>query len=137
MDFGPALRARLLQDASVASAFGTRIYPETLPQAPTYPAATYQVAWSDTDYTHDGASGLAQARVQFDIYAKTYAAVIEYKNAVKAALSGWQGTAGSPSVSVRGVFWTNEMDLPVPELQRAGMAINRKTLEATIWFKEN
>lgn len=133
-----ALRAHLTADATVAAKISTRLYPMVLPQGVTYPAATYQMIYAERDYTHDGPSGLVEARVQFDLYAKTYKEVDAIRKAFIAALNGWHGVAGSPPVTIQGVFWINEGEAPpVPELERAGTSVYRKTLEAKVWFQEN
>jgi hypothetical protein len=136
MDVGSALRAKLLTETSVAEALGKRIYPVRFPQAPTYPAATYQVATTTTGYATDGPSGDCHVRIQFDVYAATYKAVLAVASTIRAALNGWSGTAGDPAVTIIGVFWHNEMDLPVPDLERAGPSLYRRTLEAIVWYEE-
>ena len=138
MDAPTALRQHLVDDAAVASVFGTRIYPVTFPQAPDFatgPAMTYQMVSNLTEYSHEGPANLNEARLQFDIYAMTYAALAGAADVVRRALSGWRGTIGDPpSVDFRGVFLVNEMDWPVPETLRAGPRLLRRTIDCNVFF---
>lgn len=130
MDIGAALRTMALADPSVTTAFGTRMYPLRLPQAVEYPAATYQLISSIPEYSLEGSSNLNEGRVQFDVYAETYDALIAASEALKAALDGERSDA------IGGVFWTNEVDWPVPETDRAATVLYRKTLECNPWFSQ-
>lgn len=114
-----------------------RMFPDELPQAPTYPAAVYTVVSGPRDYTLDGPSGLVPFRVQFDLYGATASAAQALRSALIADLSGYKGeTPTSPPVRVYGVFADNEGDSAVPELETAGPRVKRKRLDFIFWIKE-
>ena len=137
MDAASALRMHIVADAAVTALMGTRLYPVHLPQAPEFPAGTYQTVAGIAGYTNDGADGLTEGRVQIDLYAKDYDVLTACRKAVYDALNGWTGSAGSPPVTFQGVFWINDGTKSVPGLERAGPDLYRRTLEATIWFEED
>lgn len=94
-----ALRALVLADSAVSALIGTRLYPQKLPQDPTYPAATYQRIDGPRLYDHGGATGLAEGRFQFDVWATTYSSAKAVAAAVRAALSGYSGTTGGVEIA--------------------------------------
>lgn len=131
-----ALRSLLLANTRVATLVQSRVYPVHLPQAPVYPAITYQVITGASEYSHDGPSQLANLRVQFDLYAGSHVSVLQLRNAVMQALSGTSGVYGSPPVRIQGVFRTMEVDAYEQQLERSGPRVWRKTLDFNLWFTE-
>lgn len=131
-----ALRTLLLATPSVAALVQSRVHPVHLPQAPAYPAVTYQVITGASEYSHDGPSQLANLRVQFDLYAGTHEGVLQLRSAVMQALSGASGVYGSPPVRIQGVFRTMEVDAYEQQLERSGPVVWRKTLDFNLWFTE-
>jgi hypothetical protein len=140
-DLRPALRARLIGDATISTAVGgTRVHPTILPQGtngPTVPAIVYNVISEITDHHTQGASGLVMVRMQVDAYAATAAAADALARAIKDRIDGtagtWTyGTASPPdSVNVQGVF---------SETARSGYEPDHKLFVAgrdfRIWFEE-
>lgn len=110
-----ALFKRVTGDALVAAILGTRLYPE-LPQAVVYPAAAYQVISRRHSQHFGGSSNFRRARLQFDVYAETWAECIKLGDAIISALDGWRevvdlGTPEEPDlVEVQGVFCTIDRD---------------------------
>lgn len=85
---GATLYSLLSGNAGVAALVGTRIYPQVRPQADPLPALVYTVvddipAGSLAGWT----SGLSNARVQIDAYAKGYIAAETLADAVRTALA--------------------------------------------------
>lgn len=79
-----------------------RIYPIHLPQAPTYPAITYQIVSDERVFHHGGRSRLQLARVQFSIWGKDtdggsggYRSVQAVAQALHEALDGHDGAFGN------------------------------------------
>jgi hypothetical protein len=131
-----ALRAMLVQSAPVAALVSGRVYPVVLPQAPEYPAVTYQMVTNDSEYSHGGPSRLATPRFQLDLYAQTFKGVITLRNAVMFAMSGTRGLFGSPPVRIQGVFRVMELDAYEQLLAPAGPRVWRKTLDFNLFFEE-
>ena len=128
------LRGALLADAAVAALVGTRIYPVVLPQAPQYPAISFQTISGESHYALGGHSGLASPRIQVDCWAESFDAVMALRSAVIACLGGYRGTVAG--VTIQGMFKVAEVDAFEPELTQTGARIWRKTLDFNIWFEE-
>lgn len=89
-----AIAHLLKHTTAVAQIVGDRIYPEVLPQNPTYPAIVYHVIATDPDHTQDGPSGYTRKLVQFDYVARTAAEVEAISRAVRIAMDGLKGLIG-------------------------------------------
>jgi hypothetical protein len=76
MDLQAGIRSRLLADASVAGAVGTRVFWVTRPQATALPAIVLQVIDDRRPVHLQGMEGSRSSRVQLDTYAATYAAAV-------------------------------------------------------------
>lgn len=124
------LRTYLLGLAPIATLLGTRIYPARLPQGVTLPAVTYQRIAGINEVTHDGAENLSRARIQIDVWADTYGAMVAIAKAIRAALSGYRGAMGDNPVTVARVL--NEIDMPEPE-----PVLWRRVIDALIWHRED
>jgi len=133
----PALFSLVTGNAGVAALIGTRMYPETLPQAPTYPAIIYQVITGESHYAMQAPSQLARIRVQFDLYAERKADAVALEKAFMAALSGYRGTAGTPPVEIQGAFRVMETNAFESSLDKAGPKVRRKTIDFEIWHRES
>ncbi|HSH40542.1 MAG TPA: DUF3168 domain-containing protein [Arenicellales bacterium] len=131
-----AIRAALLAAPSVSALVGPRVWPIVLPDAPEYPAITYQIVTGGSEYSMQGTSRLANPRVQVDLYAETHMDLLQLKGAVMATLSGLRGIVGSPPVRIHGVFREMEQDFYEQQLERSGPTVWRKSLDFTVWFKE-
>lgn len=95
----------------VGSGDDARIYPLLLPQAPVFPAITYQVISGPRDYTQDGADRVVTWRVQANCYGNDYAEAKALRDAFDKDISGLYNRAfGSPPVVVQGCFIDNERD---------------------------
>ncbi len=81
------IRALLIADPTVTGLVGTRIYPEVLPQNPTYPAITYDTITEDED-SHDI---VRLDRIQYSCFATTSDGAKALRRAVKDCLKGYTG----------------------------------------------
>lgn len=104
-----AVHAHLAADLDVAAVVADRIHPMRMPQPPTLPAIVYQKIAGPRDYTHDGPSGLVDARVQFSCWDETYAGAKTLADKVRRAVSGFSGLMGG-GVNVDSAFIENEID---------------------------
>lgn len=108
MSIEAALFSLLTSNADVSGKIADRLYPKVLPQDPSYPAGVYHKVSGAREHSHDGASGLARPRFQFDLYATSYAAAIALATAVREAIDGFKGI--SAGVSIEGCFLEDEDD---------------------------
>lgn len=132
-----AIRAILMQDPTVGGLVGARIYPVTMPDAPTYPLLVLTKATGLGEYDLAGDAGIESARIQVDCHVDTGASdCITLKAAVRRKLSGFKGGAEGFPCQVDAMFCINDFDLTEPATERAGPRVRRRTLEFTCWHKE-
>jgi hypothetical protein len=97
------LRDHLVGNVSVAALLATRIYPLVIPQTATLPAASYQVI----DRIEVQARPekvtvrLMRMRIQFDIYASSYASVKAAEAAMIQAIYGFNHTVSNAVIQTR------------------------------------
>lgn len=111
---GEKVRAVLIADPGVSALVNARIFPSKLPQPVTYPAVRYFVP-SDVPVNSLGGftSGLRNARVQVDAYAKKYADAQALADAIVGALGSLTGASLSSLLMSRSDLYED-----VNELQR-------------------
>lgn len=81
----------LTSTPAIAALCGTRIYPLTYPNNPTYPLMTYQIIAATPDPTLD-TSGFQRWRIQFDCFDRNYrTGASALRTALIKALNGYQG----------------------------------------------
>lgn len=96
----------LTGNSAVAALVGRRVYPLTIPQDEDLPAVAYRRVDTPRIYSHDGYSGLARPRFQFDCVGTSYASASQVATAVRVAFAGWRA-------AFRGVAMAqNEVDVP-------------------------
>jgi hypothetical protein len=92
------VHARLVGHAGLSALMGSRWYPALLPQAPTYPAGTYQVI-SDPPYQVLGVEvAPRRPRVQLTVWSTLYSDVAAAIEQARAAFDGWSTTSGGTTV---------------------------------------
>lgn len=97
-----------------------RIFPVILPQSVKLASVVYTRVSGRSEYTMQGADGLARSRMQIDAWAPTAPAASDLANKVKDAISGYTGTMGS--VFVQGVFMDSERDVYDDKVQMFGVS---------------
>lgn len=128
-----AIADRLTTDATVASLVATRVFPEILPQDPTYPAIAYQRITTQRVRSMDGPSGLSRPRIQIDCYAAAYAQAKALADAVRLALDGKRFSYAG--LDVQAAFLEDERDQEASE----GRDIDderRVSLDFFVWHTE-
>lgn len=134
------VRQILVSNTEVRALVDTRIYPQSLPQAPNYPAVVYQLVTDVPDYHFGGSAFLGTPRVQFDLYAEDYRDLTRLKQAVVFALSGFRGEVevGSPAVKgrVQGAFKIFESEGLEASLTNTGQTLRRKTIDFNLVYEE-
>ncbi len=93
---------------SSAGIVGARIYPLVIPQDAALPAIAYQRLSGPREHSHDGASGMAWARMQLAITGESYASAKNTAEQIRAAMDGHKGLMGT--VSVGQCLLVNEID---------------------------
>ena len=98
----------LTTKAEVYNRVETRIYPMTIPQEVSRPAAAYQVISQTEIMDHDGLSKLKTARVQLTCQGNTFEAAKELARMIGSAVRGYKGLMGDVTVESGEVL--NEFD---------------------------
>src|SRR4051812_32535650 len=88
--------------AAANTSAGGRFYPQTLPQTPIFPAATYLKVSGPRDYTHSGLSALQRPRFQIDCWDTDYNAAHALASEVLVAISIYK--TAQTGVSVEATF---------------------------------
>jgi hypothetical protein len=127
--------ALLLAAAGVSSLAGTRVYPVSLPQGVTYPAATVYQASATPIYDDDGEAGLREERITVDCWGLTYAAAKTLARAVTETLSAYTGTPPGGSVPIAFASLEDERD----DREGGGNSATypfRTSLDFILWSKQ-
>lgn len=107
-----------------------RIYPQVLPQSPSFPAATYQqVGRQRQPMMGNQTNDLVRSSVNFDVYAKTSEEVETGSAALRAALQDFRGLMGA--TQVERLLLDNEIDLTDVE-----PGLFRNSMSFSIWHEE-
>ena len=123
------LRAFLLQQAGIATLVGARVYPDILPQAPTYPAITLLRIASTRTFVHAGASTLARVRFQIDCWGRTYSQAHDLGDTIRRSMNGYRGSF--QGTEVPGAFLRAEHDLYEPDGD-----VHRLSQDWEVWQQE-
>jgi hypothetical protein len=118
-----------------ATSAGTRIYPNRLPQTPTFPAVRYLQITDPPEHTHSGRSSLRHPRYQFDCFdldTEThdgYLGAVSLARELLALLDGYKGPLGA--LTCEAGFSENARDNYDPETRRHWVSV-----DVEIWHKE-
>ncbi|HRJ40833.1 MAG TPA: DUF3168 domain-containing protein [Caldilineaceae bacterium] len=132
MSIEAALWAELTGDAGVSALISTRLYPEHLPQSPTYPAATYRRISTLPVYCRANNGRFQQVRIQIDCYAETYASALALADAITAAMEGWTQASGP---RVDRAYVANRQDNFADLLGEDGeIGLYQESVDFFVWF---
>lgn len=121
------LRTYILADTVIAALVGTRMYPQVLPQNPTYPAITYTlIGGAGSVVTHDGPAGLENVSLQIDCWAQTQLTAAALAERVRTRINGYTGGA------FQGIFLARKRD----GYDNDAMAY-RRSADFSIWNEES
>jgi hypothetical protein len=115
-------------DPGINALIGTRLYPLTLPETPTFPAATYFQVSRPHEHTHDGME-LTWPKYQFDFYGSTYLECYAVRKAFQNAIGRWKTAYGQPA------FDEDVTDVAEPDLPPIGQRF-RERMDVTFWGLE-
>ena len=135
-DLEEGLVSYLSAYAGLTAIISTRTYHIIIPQELALPCLTFQRISTATTHTHQtsGAAGdLAQARVQFDGWALTYAVAKSIIDQVRAALNGKTGEIGTApnAYTIRASLVEDESPEYDPETE-----YYRCRSDYLIWYQE-
>jgi hypothetical protein len=126
-DLQAGLRTRLLANATVATAVGTRVTWVDRPQASALPAIVLQTI-SDPRPAHlKGHDGSRMTRVQMDVFAATYAAALSLARAAIAALKDPATVSGKVFGKT---FVDGQRDLSEDV---GGTLVHRQSVDLLVW----
>ena len=94
--------------ALIGSGDDARMYPNELPQNPTYPAIVYHLISTNDLMAHDGATDFMKKRLQFDCFGETYGSAKNLAKILRQQINGQSGALGG--ITVHGIFFKNEQD---------------------------
>lgn len=123
-----AIKAILEADGTV-SAITVRIYPNFIPQSPTFPLIVYQRISGFRDQTLSGPSGKAHPRFQIEAWASTYTATKSLANAIREALDGETFVSGT--VTIGSCLIQSERDAYEPDVK-----CHRTIMDFNLWHTE-
>ena len=126
----------LINDATFLGLVADLPQPMRLVQNPTYPSVTYQRIDAQRVKSTEGPSCLADARVQFDVWATTWNEARQIADAIRVKLDGFVGTATaqfSPTEAfkIQGIFIRSERDLYDGETE-----LYRISQDYDVWYTE-
>lgn len=125
------LRARLVDAAPIAAITGAAVSWHERPATLGFPAIVLTGVSAGRDYTHDGEDGLAEPRVQFDLFGLDAVELIALKAAVIAEMEQLRDVAG---VRFHPAFLDSEF-IPPPELLPDGRRALRVTQEWSFFWE--
>lgn len=132
-DIWKALPYYLENNAGLSALVSSRIRPVRLKQGEALPAITYQDISSRYTQAHNEPACLPFPRFQFTIFAGTVSSAVAVANALKSALSGYQGNMGTGSyvTEVEACLLKNEFSNDDPEI-----GIYQRFQDYVIQYKE-
>lgn len=107
-----SLHSYLSSKTSITNLVGSNIWRGRLPQSYSWssPAITFRRISEPHDHNLDGASGIAQARVQIDCWARSAATADNVAEQVRLVLQGYSGTLGT--ITATSVVLDNVVSIP-------------------------
>ena len=138
MSIETALVYLLSNDADISAKVGNRIFPVYVPEGQSLPAITFQEISGVRDSHMTGASGLANARFQINIWTKKYDDARELADLVRIALAPETDTypATIGGTSIQAIMLLNENDVPSVHGENEELSGHGKMLDFSVWFKE-
>lgn len=111
---GGSLYAYLQTRPGLTALVGNRVYPRRRPSGAVFPLITYTRIDTRRGQSHTGPDGLAEPRIQFDIWAADPDTADAVAEQLRLALNGYRGQMGD--VEVGSAFVVGEHDDDEPEL---------------------
>ncbi len=130
-----ALVTRLESQAGLTALVGTRMFPERLPQEPTYPAIAVSRITSERPHALEGSSGLVGAMFQFDVFGKTYAAAKAVVEQLRLALDSFSGTVDG--IVIQEVSFESDADVNEHRDTEPTSPLRHIAADFEVWYNES
>ena len=135
-----AMRTYLLTKSALTDLVSTRIYPDALPQNPTYPnIALRKISGSHGQHLL-GSDGGGNVRIQADCYGATSLAAEEVKEQVRIAMQNHGSNKGAHtamgSVNVSGVIVDDSIDTYRPPTDKSDQGNYVRSIDSLIAHAE-
>lgn len=112
MTIRQAIYEHITEDADVSALIGTRCYPGVAPESAALPYVVYQTISTARPRHLGGTSGIAERRIQLDVYAATLTSAESVSEELRELFSAFRGAMGSSAqVNIRSCFVDDEDDL--------------------------
>ncbi len=124
-----AIRDTLVADSDVTALVGSRVHFAQAPQDVASPYIVLTKISGVRDHAHDGATGLAHARIQLSAFATTYYEAKQIVQAAQDVLQAYSGLMGT--VQVDSCLYENETDMFETDTR-----LYHVTSDYVIWHEE-
>lgn len=133
-----ALKADGTINALGTPALNGRIFPNSLPDAPTYPAVMISKVSGVGESTFEGDAGIESCRIQVDVLGLNYAQVVEIKRAIRTFVL--QRPPWGPPCVIDSCHCINDTDFPAAapngSTEQAGpVKLRRRLMEFRVWYR--
>ena len=98
MSVSSVIHGRMTTHGGLSALTSTRVYPNVLPQNPTLPAIAYNIIDVVPVHSAGTSSGMAESRVQVDIWSEDYLETITVGVQVVEALGRWSDAGATPVI---------------------------------------
>ncbi len=102
------LFSRLTNDSAVTAVLGSRFYPVKLPQGYIAPACLYRRIDEVPVHAQGTSATAMSARIQFDVFAKTFAEAKNAINKIRESLDALDSTVAG--VRIYGILYISQID---------------------------
>lgn len=110
---GGGIYAHLQSRAGLTALVADRVYPRKMPRTPVFPLVLYTRVGTARAASHSGPDGLAEPRIQFDVWAQDPDSADAVAEQLRLALNGFRGQMGD--VEVGSSMVVNEHDDDDPD----------------------
>lgn len=136
MELNEALYAYLKSYAGLLALVGDCIYPDVLPQNPTYPAITYQLISEEEIDTFQQPNTLIGPTYQFSCWGSTRASCQAVAKQLRLAFKNYSGVmGGAGGVTVSGIEKINKSEDIFNDSDGRIIAY-RTSIDFQIWYQE-
>ena len=129
-----AIYARAVSQSAITALIGTRFYPLHAPEDVAFPYSTYQVVSAGALDTVGGPTSTEHERYQFDHLTLDYDVVKTLARAFRAAFSGWDDRAGSPSITSFRLNEGGEQEDNEPPADGSDTWVYRVIQDYDVWY---
>ena len=122
MTLDEAIFTKLSAASAVVALCADRCYPLQVPEGTALPYVAWQRVSTSPIQTHDGASDFEDGAYQFSVFAETFTAAHDLRNAIRAALDGV--TLGNGAVGTVSNIRDSMENAPTPPMFRSDIDID-------------